>query len=99
MPSTLQREISQAKMDCKVERRIKSEENILALSGYTFGLDVIVYIGQLRYRENKKIEEIEIGTVIGIRLSSRSLLDDITFNYTRYEIYQKIIECIQLRCQ
>ncbi len=34
------------------------EENILALKGYTFGLDVIVYIGQLRYRENKTIEAI-----------------------------------------
>lgn len=34
-------------------------ENILALKGYTFGLDVIVYIGQLRYRENKTIEAIQ----------------------------------------
>lgn len=34
-------------------------ENILALKGYTFGLDVIVYIGQLRYRQNQTIEAIQ----------------------------------------
>ena len=34
-------------------------ENLLALKGYTFGLDVIVYIGQLRYRQNQTIEAIQ----------------------------------------
>ena len=34
-------------------------ENLLALKGYTFGLDVIAYIGQLRYRQNQTIEAIQ----------------------------------------
>ncbi len=34
-------------------------ENLLALFGYTFGLDVIAHIGQLRYRQNQTIEAIQ----------------------------------------
>ena len=34
-------------------------ENLLALKGYTFGLDVIAHIGQLRYRQNQTIEAIQ----------------------------------------
>ncbi len=34
-------------------------ENLLALKGYTFGLDVIAHIGQLRYRQHQTIEAIQ----------------------------------------
>jgi hypothetical protein len=34
------------------------EEGALALRGYTFGLDVVVRIGQLRYRENQSLTQI-----------------------------------------
>ena len=55
------------------------EENLLALKGYTFGLDVIVYIGQLRYRENKKIEAIhnQLTKKISISLKEVALLCEV----------------------
>ncbi len=49
------------------------EENILALKGYTFGLDVIVYIGQLRYRENKTITAIHNQLVEKIAISVKEV--------------------------
>ncbi len=49
------------------------EENILALKGYTFGLDVIVYIGQLRYRENKTITAIHNKLIEKIAISVKEV--------------------------
>jgi hypothetical protein len=55
------------------------EEGALALRGYTFGLDVVVRIGQLRYRENQSLTQIHqaLQEHISISLKEVALLCDV----------------------
>jgi hypothetical protein len=56
-----------------------SAEAALALRGYTFGLDVVVRIGQLRYSENQSLTQIHqtLQGQIGISLKEVALLCEV----------------------
>lgn len=59
----------------------------LALKGYTFGLDVIVYVGQQRFREKKTLGEIHAALRgEGVPISERRVADYI-------EEYQILLKC------
>jgi hypothetical protein len=50
------------------------EEGVLALRGYTFGLDVIAWIGELRYASNRSIPEIHAHLVeAGLEISDKEV--------------------------
>lgn len=46
--------------ECPGKRRLyrSAEADALALSGFTFGLDIVLLVGQLRLREHKSVDEI-----------------------------------------
>ena len=56
-----------------------AEEGALALRGYTFGLDVVVRIGQLRYSENQSLTQIHqvLQEQVSISLKEVALLCDV----------------------
>lgn len=56
-----------------------AEEGALALRGYTFGLDVVVRIGQLRYTENQSSTQIHqaLQEQVSISLKEVALLCDV----------------------
>ncbi|HET8910378.1 MAG TPA: hypothetical protein VFN23_02875 [Ktedonobacteraceae bacterium] len=55
--------------DCPGHRRLyrSSEADALALPGFTFGLDIVLLVGQLRLREHKTVDEMH--TVLSQRLA------------------------------
>jgi hypothetical protein len=57
------------------------QEDALALRGYTFGLDVVARIGELRYRDNWSIskiqEQLQTGSHLSISLKEVTLLCEV----------------------
>ncbi len=47
-------------LDCPGHQRLSrsTQADALALPGFTFGLDIIILVGQLRLREHKTVDEI-----------------------------------------
>jgi hypothetical protein len=50
------------------------QEEVLALRGYSFGLDVVAHIGELRYREHRTLAQIQQALAVRISLKEVELL-------------------------
>jgi len=76
-----------------------SEEGALALRGYTFGLDVVVRIGQLRYSENQSLTKIhqELQGQIGISLKEVALLCEVFLALVNTVVQEDVELVEQLR--
>jgi hypothetical protein len=53
------------------------QEEVLALRGYSFGLDVVARIGELRYREHRTLAQIQHTLPVAISLKEVELLSEV----------------------
>jgi hypothetical protein len=53
------------------------QEEVLALRGYSFGLDVVARIGELRYREHRTLAQIQQALPVTISLKEVELLSEV----------------------
>lgn len=53
------------------------QEDVLALRGYNFGLEVVAQIGELRYREHHTLEQIQQALPVRISLKEVELLSEL----------------------
>jgi hypothetical protein len=53
------------------------QEEGLALRGYSFGLDVVAHIGELRYREHRTLAQIQQALAVRISLKEVELLSEV----------------------
>jgi hypothetical protein len=76
-----------------------SAEAALALRGYTFGLDVVVRIGQLRYSENQSLTQIHqtLQGQIGISLKEVALLCEVFLALVNTVVQEDVELVEQLR--
>jgi hypothetical protein len=76
-----------------------STEGGLALRGYTFGLDVVVRIGQLRYSEHQSLTQIhqELQGQIGISLKEVALLCEVFLALVNTVVQEDVELVEQLR--
>jgi hypothetical protein len=53
------------------------QEEVLALRGYSFGLDVVACIGECRYREHRTLAQIQQALPVRIALKAVELLSEV----------------------
>lgn len=71
-------------LECRTARcawrgvRVRPEqEDVLALRGYNFGLEVVARIGELRYREHRTLAQIQQALSVPISLKEVELLSEV----------------------
>ena len=87
--------------ECRLHEVIyrPSEEGALALRGYTYGLDVVVRIGQLRFSEDQSLTQIhqELHGQIGISLKEVGLLCEVFLALVNTVVQEDVELVEQLR--